>query len=325
MRPRPLLLCSSLALAGGLASVVERAPTAAGIDRIGAVVDRIRTTQRFAAGVADRCAPLVDALDALGTDPAVDEDFRARLRSCGYAVCRAPTPLAPVVDGAAALLRDDAALVAAGGAVSLSSEGRSGEYFGAYGDEATRFVDVRFDGSGRPLPRELGAFPVDAATAALADLGLRACAAAGLDPALVDDPRSDKRGAVSSTALRLAWYDASDETPFDAHTDATFLTVAPFAPGLEFYDGAAWHAPRAAAGDDLAVVWAGSLLEIVDATFAATVHRVVGTPEPRTSTPLLLRGHPAAHPLGVPMQDCWEALQKRDAGEAADYLRARLE
>jgi hypothetical protein len=201
MRLRPLLLCSSLALAGGLASVVERAPTAAGIDRIGAVVDRIRTTQRFAAGVADRCAPLVDALDELG-DPAVDEAFRARLRSCGYAVCRAPTPLAPVVDSAAALLRDDAALVAAGGAVSLSSEGRSGEYFGAYGDEATRFVDVRFDGAGRPLPRELGAFPVDDATAALADLGLRACAAAGLDPALVDDPRSRSRGAVSSTALR---------------------------------------------------------------------------------------------------------------------------
>ena len=64
MRLRPLLLCSSLAFAGGLASVVERAPTAGGIDRIGAVVDRIRTTQRFAAGVADRCAPLVDALDA---------------------------------------------------------------------------------------------------------------------------------------------------------------------------------------------------------------------------------------------------------------------
>lgn len=323
MRLRPLLLCSSLAFAGGLASVVERAPTAAGIDRIGAVVDRIRTTQRFAAGVADRCAPLVDALDELG-DPTVDEEFRARLRRCGYAVCRAPTPLAPVVDSAAALLRDNAALVAAGGAVSLSSEGRSGEYFGAYGDETTRFVDVRFDGAGRPLPRELGAFPVDDATAALADLGFRACAAAGLDPALVDDPRSSSRGAVSSTALRLAWYDASDETPFDAHTDATFLTVAPFSPGLEFYDGATWHAPRAAAGD-LAVVWAGSLLEIVDATFAATVHRVVGTPEPRTSTPLLLRGHPAARPLGVPMQDCWEALQLPSGVAAADYLRARLE
>ena len=72
MRLRPLLLCSSLAFAGGLASVVERAPTAAGIDRIGAVVDRIRTTQRFAAGVADRCAPLVDALDAVdGADDAL--------------------------------------------------------------------------------------------------------------------------------------------------------------------------------------------------------------------------------------------------------------
>ncbi|KAH8057412.1 DNA binding protein [Aureococcus anophagefferens] len=220
MRLRPLLLCSSLAFA--VACVVERAPTAAGIDRIGAVVDRIRTTQRFAAGVADRCAPLVDPFGELGADPAVDEEFRA--------------------------------------------------------PAALRL---------RRLPRQRRS------------------------------RRSSIRGAVSSTALRLAWYDASDETPFDAHTDATFLTVAPFSPGLEFYDGAAWHAPRAAADDDLAVVWAGSLLEIVDATFAATVHRVVGTPEPRTSTPSSC-GHPP-RPLGVPMQDCWEALQKRDAGEAADY------
>ena len=308
-------------------------PSGVAIDRVRSVVSRIRETQKFAATVEARRVPRVEVIEAveLGVDESADERLRACLRSRGYAIVRSEAEdLRPFVREASRLLEDDAAVIGIGGAVSLAPQ-RPGEFFGAYGDECTRFVDVRFDGDGGALPHAVrDSYPVDDATTSLAAIGLKALDAAGLDRAYVDDPTDarPRTDAVSSSALRLCWYNRSSEAVlFGAHTDSTFVTVAPLSPGIEFYgDDGTWHAPDVEGGDDgsLAVVWAGELLELADASYAAAVHKVIGPERPRASTPLLLRGRPAVAMHGIPMQHCWEALQKPTGDVAADYLREHV-
>lgn len=86
-----------------------------------------------------------------------------------------------------------------------------------------------------------------------------------------------------------------------AHTDTTFLTVIPCAsaPGLEILQPSTgrWLRPEAAgdceAGSDVMLL-AGELLQVLgQGQYKAAVHRVVrpaGLPDPRVSTPLLVRG-----------------------------------
>ena len=232
-------------------------PSGVAIDRVRSVVSRIRETQKFAATVEARRVPRVEVIEAveLGVEESADERLRACLRSRGYAIVRSEAEdLRPFVREASRLLEDDAAVIGIGGAVSLAPQ-RPGEFFGAYGDECTRFVDVRFDGDGGALPHAVrDSYPVDDATTSLTAIGLKALDAAGLDRAYVDDPTDarPRTDAVSSSALRLCWYNRSSEAVlFGAHTDSTFVTVAPLSPGIEFYgDDGTWHAPDVEGGDD---------------------------------------------------------------------------
>jgi hypothetical protein len=134
---------------------------------------------------------------------------------------------------------------------------------------------------------------------------------------------------VSTTAHRLCRYAPSSKAVvFGAHTDTSFFTLVPLSapPGLEVFDPSldAWVRPEAAEGAEATDVLCmpGEFLELASAgAFRAVVHRVLGGPTKRVSTPLLVRGDRRFGLGGVNAHDCWRALQESEPDRAAEAIR----
>lgn len=219
------------------------------------------------------------------------------------------------------------------GRAAAVSPNRSREYVGVFRTDRSTFVELRFDDSGRLVPRTSPA--MDAAAGASADVARRVLAS--LDRSveileLADQPASRRREA-SASVQRACYYDASGDRDevFGVHTDTTWLTVIPFAsePGLEVFDGAGWVRPEAdpdADPDTDVLIMAGELLDLVSAGhYAAAPHRVVlANRRPRLSLPFLLRAQPTARFRDAFfMADVWNALQTTSPDQARRCLAGK--
>ncbi|KAH8048690.1 oxidoreductase [Aureococcus anophagefferens] len=291
-----LLPATAWALSGSVTPVAPVTPVTPAVastaTRVGSIVARIQNaldeacaTEAASAGAAP--APL--AVGALAT-ACGRRELAARLRAKHYAVLRLPG-----FDGgrlrsaAGALLDDDAALLRVGGAAPVAPD-RPAEFVGVFGgDGPGRFAEGRYGGDGR---------------------------AAG--PRAEAGPRSTSRGACSARWAR------SSHAPCSPTRRRAWPTTSP--PGLEVFDPSldAWVRPEAAEGAEATDVLCmpGEFLELASAgAFRAVVHRVLGGPTKRVSTPLLVRGDRRFALGGVNAHDCWRALQEREPDRAAEAIR----
>ncbi|KAH8098729.1 oxidoreductase [Aureococcus anophagefferens] len=309
-----LLPATAWALSGSVTPVAPAAPVTPAVastaTRVAGIVARIQNAldeacATEAASAAAAPAPL--AVGALATGGGRRE-LAARLRAKHYAVLRLPG-----FDG-----------------------GRPGAagFVGVFGgDGPGRFAEGRYGGDGASA-----AGPRGGGGPALTSRGACSARWARLARALLpdaearvaDDVSADGgRREVSTTAHRLCRYAPSSKAVvFGAHTDTSFFTLVPLSspPGLEVFDPSldAWVRPEAAEGAEATDVLCmpGEFLELASAgAFRAVVHRVLGGPTKRVSTPLLVRGDRRFALGGVNAHDCWRALQESEPDRAAEAIR----
>ena len=149
------------------------------------------------------------------------------------------------------------------------------------------------------------------------------------DPTFSKTPRKTTAHAKKKWKEVVQKFSPAAAQVFGAHTDTTFFTLVPLAPvpGLEVFDPSlrAWVCPEAAegvgAGDVL--VMPGELSEVASrGGLRAAVHRVVGSPHRRVSTPLLVRADRRATMGDEWSHDVWRALQERDGASALAAFRS---
>ena len=337
-----LLPAAAWALSGSVTPIAPAAPVAPAVastaTRVAGIVARIQNAldeacATEAASAAAAPAPL--AVGALATGGGRVE-LAARLRAKHYAVLRLPGFDGGRLRSAAeALLDDDAALLRVGGAAPVAPD-RPAEFVGVFGgDGPGRFAEGRYGGDGRARPPGLAeeAGPaLDESRRVLGALGalLSRALLPDAEARVADDVSADGgRREVSTTAHRLCRYAPSSEAVvFGAHTDTSFFTLVPLSspPGLEVFDPSldAWVRPEAAEGAEATDVLCmpGEFLELASAgAFRAVVHRVLGGPTKRVSTPLLVRGDRRFALGGVNAHDCWRALQESAPDRAAEAIR----
>ncbi|KAH8067241.1 oxidoreductase [Aureococcus anophagefferens] len=332
-----LLPAAAWALGGSVTPVAPAAPVAPAVastaTRVGSIVARIQNaldeacaTEAASAGAAP--APL--AVGALAT-ACGRRELAARLRAKHYAVLRLPG----FDGGRLRAPRGVAAttpLLRVGGAAPVAPD-RPAEFVGVFGgDGPGRFAEGRYGGDGAPPGLARRRAPLDESRRVLGALGalLARALLPDAEARVADDVSADGgRREVSTTAHRLCRYAPSSKAVvFGAHTDTSFFTLVPLSspPGLEVFDPSldAWVRPEAAEGAEATDVLCmpGEFLELASAgAFRAVVHRVLGGPTKRVSTPLLVRGDRRFGLGGVNAHDCWRALQEREPDRAAEAIR----
>jgi isopenicillin N synthase-like dioxygenase len=173
-----------------------------------------------------------------------------------------------------------------------------------------------------------------------------------VDPCFqIDD---DLQQSLSSSVIRVCRYESSRDAMqsfpiirFGAHTDTSFLTIAPhsFTPGLEIFDASAreWICPERNFPHHNVTVFVGEFLQVLTRhRIKAAVHRVTSFgPEPRISCPFIIRGRSSAviefkkyaHPVdldeasvpdldGTPMRVVHKLLDLKRSKCARDHANA---